>query len=176
MTKGRRRDESGTSALEFSIVGPIVLLLIFVLIEAGLYLHARDTAQSASREGVSYLRLAGNNSDPNAFIDGAEQVTVGYATKLGRLQNAIAVGTIDDKTGRVSMMVTGEVVLPVGGTETITQTSYATLEQFRADLRGGGGTGGGDTGGGDTGGGGTGGGDTGGGGTDGGGTGGGGEQ
>lgn len=146
---GRRRGERGTSALEFSIIGPILLLLIFFLVEAGLYLYARDTAQSASREGVSYLRLAGNNSDPNAFIDGAEQVTIGYATKLGRLKNATAIGTIDDKTGRVSMMVTGEVILPVGGTETITQTSYATLEQFRADLRGsgdagsGGGTGGG---------------------------------
>ena len=101
-------------------------------------MKSSHTAQSASREGVSYLRLAGNNSDPLAFVHGAEQVTVGYASKIGRLKNVTAIGHIDTADGRVSMLVTGDVVLPLGGTTTITQTSYATLEQFRGDTRGGG--------------------------------------
>src|SRR5699024_7410983 len=63
-----RRGDRGASALEFSIIAPILLLLIFTIIQGGLYFYARNTAQSASREGVSYLRLAGNNADPNAFI------------------------------------------------------------------------------------------------------------
>ncbi len=81
------------------------------------------------------MRLAGNNSDPNAFISAAEDVTEGYATKIGRLENVTAVGTIDTKTGRVTMFVAGEVVLPLGGEVEIQQTSEATLEQFRGDLR-----------------------------------------
>lgn len=135
----QRRDERGTSAIEFAVIAPILLLLIFTLIQGGLYFYARNTAQSASREGVSYLRLAGNNADPDAFVDAAEKVTVGYASKIGRLENVTAVGTIDPRTGRVSMLVAGEVVLPLGGRTEIQQTSYATLEQFRADLRDGGG-------------------------------------
>lgn len=95
---------------------------------------------------MSYLRLAGNNSDVGAFVVGAEGVTVGYASKLGRLDNVEAVGTIDRETGRVSMLVIGEVVLPLGGSVRIQQSSYATLEQFRGDVDrptgpGGGGTG-----------------------------------
>lgn len=135
---GRRpagRRERGTSALEFSVIAPVFLLLIFTIIQAGLYLYARNTAQSASREGVSYLRLAGNNSDPNAFISAAENVTEGYATKIGRLKNVTAIGTINTETGRVTMLVVGEAVLPLGGAVEIQQTSEATLEQFRGDIR-----------------------------------------
>ena len=46
-----------------------------------------------------------------------------------------AVGTIDERTGRVTMTVVGDVVLPLGGNVSVTQTSQATLEQFRGDLR-----------------------------------------
>ncbi|WP_374999727.1 TadE/TadG family type IV pilus assembly protein [Aeromicrobium sp. CTD01-1L150] len=131
----RRRDDRGTSALEFSIIAPVFLLLIFTIIQAGLYLYARNTAQSASREGVSYLRLAGNNSDPEAFRSAAENLTESYASKLGRLKDVDAYGTINLDTGRVSMIVVGNVVLPLGGDVEIQQTSTATLEQFRGDLR-----------------------------------------
>jgi Flp pilus assembly protein TadG len=113
----------------------VFLLLIFTIIQAGLYLYARNTAQSASREGVSYLRLAGNNSDPGAFVSAAEDVTEGYASKIGRLKNVTAVGTVNTDTGRVTMLVIGEAVLPLGGAVEIQQSSEATLEQFRGDLR-----------------------------------------
>lgn len=135
--RGRGRGERGTSALEFSIIAPVFLLLIFTIIQAGLYFHARNTAQSASREGVSYLRLAGTNSDPEAFTSGAETLAEGYASKLGRLNDVEANGTIDLESGRVSMTVVGTVVLPVGGNVEIQQRSTATLEQFRGDQRGG---------------------------------------
>lgn len=127
--------DRGTSAVEFSIIAPIFLLLIFTIIQAGLYFYSVNTAQSASREGVSYLRLAGNNSDPDAFITAAEDVTEGYASKIGRLKDVTAVGNIDTTTGRVTMLVIGTVVLPLGGDVEVQQTSEATLEQFRGDLR-----------------------------------------
>jgi Flp pilus assembly protein TadG len=113
----------------------VFLLLIFTIIQAGLYFYSVNTAQSASREGVSYLRLAGNNSDPDAFIAAAESVTEGYASKIGRLNDVTAVGTIDPVTGRVTMLVAGKVVLPLGGEVDVQQTSEATLEQFRGDTR-----------------------------------------
>lgn len=133
--RARFRGESGTSAVEFAIVAPIFLVLIFTVIEGGLYFQARNTAQSAAREGVSYLRLAGNNSDPQAFVAGAERVTEGYAADVGRLANVSAVGRIDTSTGRVDMLVVGDVILPLGGSVQVQQTAEATLEQFRGDTR-----------------------------------------
>ncbi|MET0819745.1 MAG: TadE family protein [Aeromicrobium sp.] len=134
-SRARTRPERGTSAIEFSIIAPIFLVLIFTIIQAGLYFYSVNTAQSASREGVSYLRLAGNNANPDAFISAAEQVTEGYATKIGRLKDVTAIGTIDTRTGRVTMRVLGKVVLPIGGTVDVQQSSEATLEQFRGDTR-----------------------------------------
>jgi hypothetical protein len=84
---------------------------------------------------VSYLRLAGNNSDPESFVAAAEEVTEGYASKIGRLNDVTAVGSIDVDSGRVTMLVVGDVVLPLGGSVEIQQTSEATLEQFRGDTR-----------------------------------------
>lgn len=61
---------------------------------------------------------------------------MGYAGKIGQLHNVTATGSINTDTGRVSMLVVGEVVLPLGGNQQIKQTAYATLEQFRGDTRG----------------------------------------
>ncbi len=58
-----------------------------------------------------------------------------YASKIGRLENVSAIGTIDTKTGRVTMLVTGTATLPLGGDVEVQQSSQATLEQFRGDFR-----------------------------------------
>ncbi len=134
--RGPRRDDRGTSAVEFAIITPVFLLLIFTIIEAGLFYHARNAAQSSAREGVSYLRLAGSTSDPQAWIAAAEEVTEDYAREIGDLRNVDADARLDESTGRVWVSVSGEVVLPVGGSITVEQTSSATLEQFRPDLKG----------------------------------------
>lgn len=134
MSSRDRRDERGVSAVEFAVVAPVLLLLIFAVINAGLWFYGRNIAQTSAREGVSYLRLAGNNSDPGAFESEAKRVSEIYATRLGSLQNVRATPHIDDTTGRVSMEVVGEMDLPLGHW-TITQTSAATLEQFRGDPR-----------------------------------------
>lgn len=112
------------------------MLLVFATIQVGLYMYARNVAQTAAREGVSYLRLAGDNPNAGSYLTNAEQLSVGYAGKLGRLDDVHADGTIDTTTGRVTMVVQGEAVLPLGGRVTVVQSADATLEQFRVDPRG----------------------------------------
>lgn len=132
---GSPRRGRGTSAVEFVIIAPVFLLLVFTIVEAGLYFHARDTAQSSAREGVSALRLAGTNADPGSYRAYAEEIATDFATTIGSLKGVTAVATIDQHSGRVSVRVTGHVVLPVGGSISITQVSSATLEQWQPDLR-----------------------------------------
>lgn len=130
-----RCGDSGASAVEFAILAPIFLALVFGMIQGALFLYARNTAQSAAREGVSYLRLAGTNANPRAYESQAEELTTRYATELGRLKGASAQAEINETSGRVDVTVTGDVVLPLGGTIKVTHTSYATLEKFRGDVR-----------------------------------------
>ncbi|WP_255566007.1 TadE family protein [Mumia sp. zg.B21] len=129
------RGERGASAVEFAIVAPVLLLLVFATIQMGLYMYARNVAQTAAREGVSYLRLAGDNPNAGSYLTRAEELSVGYAGKLGRLDAVQADGSIDETTGRVTMVVQGEAVLPLGGRVTVVQSADATLEQFRVDPR-----------------------------------------
>lgn len=116
-------------------MAPVLLLLVFATIQMGLYMYARNVAQTAAREGVSYLRLAGDNPNAGSYLARAEELSVGYAGKLGRLDAVHADGSIDEASGRVTMVVQGEAVLPLGGRVTVVQSAEATLEQFRVDPR-----------------------------------------
>ncbi|UYM04950.1 TadE/TadG family type IV pilus assembly protein [Solicola gregarius] len=132
MGTSRPRDDRGVSAIEFSVVVPIVLLLIFLTIQAGFWMYGRNSAQSAAREGVSYLRLAGEHVDPESFKLQAEKYAYGYATKIGGLDGVEVDSDIDAETGKVTMTVSGSMDAPAG-TWTVTQTVTATLEKFRPD-------------------------------------------
>lgn len=116
-------------------MAPILLLLIFAVINAALWFYGRNIAQTSAREGVSYLRLAGTNADPASYEAQAEHVSEVYASRLGSLQNVQVDSSIDQDSGRVRMVVSGELDLPLGHW-TITQSAEATLEQFRGDPRG----------------------------------------
>lgn len=130
-----RRDDRATSAVEFSIVAPLFILLIFLVIQAGLYFYGRNVAQTSAREGVSFLRLAGTSPNTQAFKTESGRVAEVYATRIGMLKGVKATPYIDTETGRVKMTVTGTLRLP-GGDMKISQTADATLEQFRGDERG----------------------------------------
>lgn len=89
-------------------------------------------ALTSAREGVSYLRLAGTNADPQAFQTEARRVSIYYARNVGVLKGAAAASEIDEDTGRVTMTVTGYVDVP-GRRAEVRQSVTATLEQFRGD-------------------------------------------
>ena len=57
MSHRRRSDDRGASAVEFAVIAPTLLLLIFFIIQGGLYFYGRSVALQAARDGVSQLRL-----------------------------------------------------------------------------------------------------------------------
>lgn len=128
---GRRRDERGVSAVEFAIIGPVFILLVFVIIEAGLFFYGRNAALSAAREGVSFLRVAGTDSDPDSFEPVAADLARQYAERLGNLHSVTASAVILDD-GRVQVVVSGTIDLPLGSYR-VDQSAEATLEQFNRD-------------------------------------------
>lgn len=70
MRLARRRGDRGASAVEAALVLPIVLLIVFGIIDFGRMLNAQITLTEAAREGA---RAAALNADPQARIATATQ-------------------------------------------------------------------------------------------------------
>lgn len=48
----KKPDEKGVSAVEFALLLPVLVLIIFVIIEGGLVLYNQQVITNASREGA----------------------------------------------------------------------------------------------------------------------------
>lgn len=65
---GRPDDQCGAAAVEFALILPILVLLVFGVIEFGRAYHARSTLAHAARQGVRVAAL--DTGDP---VTSAEQ-------------------------------------------------------------------------------------------------------
>ncbi len=117
-----------------SIVAPAFLLLIFVIIEAGLWMYARNVATLSAREGASVLRVSGALGDPNAWRASAETTAESYAQQVGILSNVTAVASSVDAEGKVTVTVTGTFtdLVPFFGS-TVSSSITVEVEQFEPD-------------------------------------------
>ncbi|MFZ0322657.1 MAG: TadE family protein, partial [Actinomycetes bacterium] len=66
---GSSRDR-GSASLEVAILGPALLLLIFSIVQAGLWFYARSLALAAAQEGVTAARSY--DADPGTGISRAQ--------------------------------------------------------------------------------------------------------
>lgn len=114
-------------------MAPLLLALIFMIIQGSLAYFARNTAASAAREGVAVLRMSGTSADPDSFVGPAEDLSEAFAERVGRLDTPEARGVIDEDDGTVIMIVTGFVDLPLGGRVRIQQSAQGVIEQFSGD-------------------------------------------
>jgi Flp pilus assembly protein TadG len=70
---GTHRDESGQSLVEFALVIPVFLLILFAIFDFALLGYSRVTLINATREGVHAAALLGDNTvaiDENLDSDG----------------------------------------------------------------------------------------------------------
>lgn len=130
-----RRGDRGASAIELSLVAPVVLLLIFATVQFALWLYGRNVALQSAREGVSRLRLVAS-AEAATSEAATEREVESYAAAVGResLLDPVATATYDDRTGRVRVTVTGRVVSLVPGWGfTVTRTATGEVERFEED-------------------------------------------
>jgi hypothetical protein len=118
-----------------AIVAPSFLLFIFTIIEVALWMHARDVAIAAAREGVSELRTVDPQDSPSTWEKAVEQSAEQSARDLGDVQNPEADADYDDGTRRVTVTVSGGVIdLIPGWTITVSGTASGSIEDFQPDL------------------------------------------
>jgi Flp pilus assembly protein TadG len=98
----RQRDERGASAVEFALVMPFLLVLVFGLIQYGLYFWAMQGGADAARHAAR-LSAVGNPSACTAFraevgdqvtrfADETPEITRTYSNAEGNTATAVEVG------------------------------------------------------------------------------------
>lgn len=137
-----RRREDGASALEFGLVAPVIIMMIFGIIQYGYMFWALQTASATAREAVRSLIVG---TEEGCVLDRAE--TMAKAPAIGSVAPT-AVPTYRDGNGAVvSQPVEGGTVsvavgfqtldlgipfLPVPDNANITQEQTARVENIPA--------------------------------------------
>ncbi|MEU9072062.1 TadE family protein [Streptomyces sp. NPDC048306] len=120
-----RLDERGDSVVEFAVIFPVVLVLVFTVIEGALYFHARSVAARAAQVGVD----AGRSYDAGPG-DGAAAARA-FLARTGNSVEASEV-SVDSDGDQIAVTVTGRVSSLVPGLEfTVRQRAQAPVEAFR---------------------------------------------
>jgi Flp pilus assembly protein TadG len=116
-----------------AIIAPVFLLLIFGIVEFGLWMYARNVVTLAAREGASYLRVSGTVDDPAGWQSAAEDTATVYAEQVGLMTNVTATATSDDE--QATVRVCGDYAHPMGvlTDAPVCQTVTVEIEQFEPD-------------------------------------------
>lgn len=128
MTGGRRqRDERGSLSLELTVLFPVVLLLIFTIVQGALYYHARNVALAAAQEGVRVARAengtrAAGGQAARDFVNQSGGAGVLTGLEVTPTRNAT----------KATVTVSGRAVSAIPGMPgfTITQTAEGPVERF----------------------------------------------
>ncbi|MBZ6295898.1 pilus assembly protein [Streptomyces olivaceus] len=121
----RRHNDRGAGSVEVAVLAVVVLMLVFTIIQVGLYYHARKVAQSAARQGVDAGRQVG--SSPG---DGVAQAR-GFLTKFGGSVRGASVTSSSSTAEEIHITVTGHVATLVPGLElTVTQDAHGPIERW----------------------------------------------
>lgn len=124
----RPHSERGDASVEAVLVVPVLLFLLLVVVQAGLWYHASQVVDAAAQEGVQAGRVDG------ATAAVAESRARAFVT---RLSPTIARGaTVQaSRTGAETSVVVSGSVQPVipGMALTVTGRAHAPTERFRQD-------------------------------------------
>ena len=124
---GRRRAagrDHGSSTIEIVILMPAVLLLLFGIVQAGLFYNARNTANTAAQVGVLIAR-----AENGSFAQGAT-ATRNYLKQFDSLAGAQVGGGRTANTATITVAVDAPSVLPGLPLPQINASASAPVEAF----------------------------------------------
>ena len=122
-------DQRGAASIEMVVVFPVTLLMVFAIVQFGVWYHASDIAKAAAQEGVRAARIEGGTAQAGA--DRADQVLDENARSL--IGDRQVVPFRDANIARVE--VTGRCVrvVPIPGLALpVRGVAESPVERFRA--------------------------------------------
>jgi len=143
----RRREDRGAAAVEFALILPIMLLLLFGLIQYGYYFYAMQAGSSAV--GDAARRMAVGNCTTTGQVQTLLKNKLGPATTAnspGGITVTIDYTNVDGSGGTAPGEIGGSVqvtatfptldihfpLIPVPGGGTVTRSSFARIEDTSA--------------------------------------------
>ena len=134
----RSRDESGAAALEFGLVLPVVLLVIFGIIQYGYHFWSLHTGAATAREAARRL-IVGTDWDCTradavfhaqspAVGSTPPEVTRRYHSDGGATQSAPVVGSLVTVTVTFQSLDLDMPFLPLPSNGMVTQTATGRIE------------------------------------------------
>jgi len=109
-----RSHDRGTAAVEFALIMPLLVLLIFAIVDLGRMLNAQIVLTEAAREGARATALG---NDPQTHIDAA----------LGGMAATAAIVDCTDPTGDASVTLTHAFTFLLLGDAGVTLTGHAAM-------------------------------------------------
>lgn len=128
MPDSRPRGQSGIATTEAVLVTPVLLFLVMLVIQFGLWFHAQHVAQAAAEEGARAARSASGSASAGqerseAFLDQAgPTIITDRVVTASRTADIVTVQV----HGRSLNVVPG-IALPINATAT------SPVERFRVD-------------------------------------------
>jgi hypothetical protein len=106
----RLRDDRGSAAAEFVMVGALLTLVTLSVLQLGLALHVRNTVLDAASEGARFAALADND-----LADGVERTRDLIETALGPGYAHDVSASYGAYRGQAATIVTVRTPLPLFG-------------------------------------------------------------
>ena len=108
---------------------PVVLLLLFGVIQGALYFHGRNVAMAAAEQGVRAARADGQTDRAGAAIGEARQF-LAYTGELDNLSALSITPEVDAGTVRVTVSARTVSLLPGVPGPQLSQTAAGDIERF----------------------------------------------
>jgi Flp pilus assembly protein TadG len=124
------RRDSGSVTLEIAILAPVLLFMVFTIVQVSLWSFARSLAQAAAQEGAS--AGAAHGAAAGAAVARVQHFLLETG---GDSLTAVAVGSGGSTATTVRIEVRGRAlsVLPGVPGLTVTEVAQAPLERFTTD-------------------------------------------
>ena len=127
--------ERGSSAIELVLVTPVLVALVFAVVQAALLWNAQHVAVAAAQQGARLARTAVQSGQTDAQVRAA---TVAYLHSLGASVTETPTVAVRHVGGWVTVTVTARAVsLIPGATLTVHGSSRGPVESFTPDPAGG---------------------------------------
>jgi Flp pilus assembly protein TadG len=120
------RGQAGSATTELVLLMPVVLLLVLLIVQFGLWLHARQVATAAAQEGLVAARVE------TGTAAAGHARAVAFLTQTGGLRDVGVDASRDVTTARVTVTGTTPTVLP-GTALGVSAVAEGPVERFVAE-------------------------------------------
>lgn len=121
-----RSSREGSSTLELMLLMPVVLFLVLLIVQFGLWQHARQVAAAAAQEGLVAAQV------PAGTADAGTARAQAFLAEAGGVHEAEVTAQRSDITARVEVRGTTPAAIP-GMVLVVRGTAEGPVERFVAE-------------------------------------------